>query len=72
VQELADGVVDQQHAPDLLLHPLGVLERSTSRGPRWWVFSASRAVSSSHRWASSAASSTAGAASGSRIVVTSR
>lgn len=28
----------------------GVLERSTERGPRWWVLSSSRTLSISHRW----------------------
>jgi hypothetical protein len=72
VQHLAQGVVDQQVRPDLLGDQLGVRERSTCLGPRWVVFNSPSAVSTSHRWVYSAASSWAGAAVGSQMVVTSR
>src|SRR5665647_1945574 len=50
----------------------GDFDRSTRPAPRWWVFSSSNALSSSHRWAYSAASSVAGAWAGSIMVVMSR
>jgi hypothetical protein len=50
----------------------GDLERITVRGPRWWTFSSSKVASISQRCAYARASSTAGASSGSRIVVNNR
>jgi methionine salvage enolase-phosphatase E1 len=49
VHQRADGVVDQQVGVHLLDDALGVLERSTARGPRWWVLSSSSTPSSSQR-----------------------
>src|SRR5674476_1555902 len=50
----------------------GDFDRSTRPAPRWWVFSSSNALSSSHRSPYSAASSVAGAWAGSTMVVMSR
>ena len=44
--------------------PSGVLERSTTRGPRWWTFSSSSAPSNSQRCAYSGASSSPAPARG--------
>src|SRR3954452_2457359 len=72
VHQPAHREVRQQQAPELLPHQLGVLLRSTTRAPRSCVFSSASAPSISHRSWYRAASSAAGAAAGSRIVVTSR
>lgn len=45
----AQGVVAAQVTPDFLQHQSGFFERSTVRGPRWWVLISSKAVSISQR-----------------------
>jgi len=72
VHQGAYRIVHAEVAVDLLDHPSGVFDLSTTPGPRWWVLSSSNGVSVSHRCEYTRANSAAGAASGSVIVVSSR